>query len=185
MQDITEAARNVRVLARGRDSSRDNMRSGAGDPASDALGVPLLSDNPAPLSEALHIPTLIGATTNPATGDAHERRNREMGSTAAERGRGNGVVAKDEPPSSNGKIVEFDQFGRRRSSDTAALSSSRATTPAGPPREDAGSFFGLPTNHQQTAISDRLMKLDKVAMALGALMTIGPLFAAMVSRSMS
>ena len=40
--------------------ARDSLRT-AGSPfsASEALGLPLLFDNPAPLSSALHIPTLL------------------------------------------------------------------------------------------------------------------------------
>jgi hypothetical protein len=195
MADIIESSETARVgLAQ--DNSRDNSHSREGDLTSDALGVPLLSDDAAPLSNALHIPTLIRERPDAeaAANDGRERWSQEtakkpsafellfgVSSRPVVRASGSAFSSR-----ATSETSEFDQFGRIRSSDSLTPQNfNRETVPAGQPREDAGSFVWAPSHRQRTAISGRLEKLDKVALALGALIVIGPLFAAMVGRSMS
>jgi hypothetical protein len=147
------------------DSANDDSRSREGDLASDAVGLPLLIDEPAPLSDALHIPTLINE--KPESKPSAAPTNVPQPINAPTRGDG-----------------EFDKFGRNRAprQNAEPQNSNRATTPAGPPRHDAGTLIGVPSNHPQTEASDKLAKLDKVALALGAVIVIGPLAAAMLGR---
>lgn len=176
-----------------RNDARDNAHSRDGALTSDALGVPLLSDDPAPLSGALNIPTLLRDTPETQKADEERSRSRQSAMDSYTKSRQQEHVvqipdASQRPPASNGTGASsnFDQFGRSRSAGEhdAPQNANRATTLAGAPREDAGSLIGVPSNHPQTEVSGRLAKLDKIALTLGAIITIGPLFAAMVSRSM-
>jgi hypothetical protein len=197
MQDYPDTIEKARIRPVGNDDVIDKSRSREGDLASDKLGLPLLSDDPAPLSDALHIPTLISDT--PET-----EKPGEKAAPSAPRAAPRPVVAgiddgTDRSPHPGVETswlrplamvhddnANFDRFGRSRSSRLDAAphhtNSNRATTPAGEPRADAATWIGVPSNHPQTAHSGQLAKLDKVAIVLGAVITIGPLFAAMIGR---
>ena len=148
-------------------------------PLSEALHIPTLiggkmssaKDEPAPLSDALHIPTLINEKTDDRTkpkADVPQPRPTQF----------------SEPRPAN--VTDFHPSSVKRSNYLGGVSgvveTNRATTPAAPPREDTASLIGVPSNHQQTHLSGRLAKLDKVAIGVAAFMTISPLFAAMVGR---
>ena len=175
MQDYPEAVETARP---------DKAHSREGDLASDKLGVPLLSDEPAPLSDALHIPTLIG--------EAPKAQNDDNKTPADTRGKLIGMLDDytqaqlREPNPAQRRSGEFDTFGRRRPAAGGPVAgdveTNRATTPAAGPREDAATFVGVPSNHPQTRHSEKLVKLDRVALAVGGIMVIGPLFAAMLGR---
>ena len=148
-------------------------------PLSEALHIPTLvgegaekdrtaprDDDPAPLSEALHIPTLVSESSQ--QGKATLDRN-------------------DPAPFSKALhiptlIGETSREPETKDANTGAQDRARATTPAGSPRADSASPIGVPSNHPQTEMSSRLAKLDRAAFFAACVMTLGPLFAAMVGR---
>lgn len=186
MQDYPNTTDNARIRASANDDGRDNSHSREGDLASDKLGVPLLSDDPAPLSGALNIPTLL--TDSPVKDKPGVRSQSDRLALLDDYTKAQ--LRGPEPVRPNGEPSEFDTFGRRRNAaertGTAPvegqMEGNRATTPAAPPRGDSATFVGVPSNHPQTIHSEKLAKLDKVALVVGAIIVIGPLFAAMVGR---
>jgi len=128
-----------------------------------------LRDDPAPLSQALHIPTLVG--------DYSGQSKSARGDDAAPLSDALHIPTLiDESSVAEAPISTVTTL---RTGDARV---NRAPTPAGSPRADAASLIGAPSQHPQTPLSDRLTTLDKAAVIVGALMTIGPLFAAMVGR---
>ena len=170
-----------------------HTREGAsqeGNLLSDKLGLPLLTPEPAPLSQALHAPTLLNEDQHPAvktSPTAPKAQDYRVPEPANDLSPAPEAVEKPAsmfaPMASIPDTGEFDRFGRARSGRREApANTNRATTPADAPREDSATWVGVPSNHPKTEHSGKIASLDKIAIAVGGVMVIGPLFAAMIGR---